>query len=478
MISHRWVPLVITILFLGNSFLYAEGTLKHVRGDKDDPDLLNLVLVAEAYTQDEEQLFSDTVAGIVSKMFNRTPYKEYSDFINVWQLFVPSEESGASHGSTSKDTYFEANLSGVVISFNKTTLYDLLAEHIPDYDMVGLLVNEKMVGGCSYGTVVALTVNVWNATEVLMHELGHGFARLADEYDSPYSISPTEMRNVTAKTDRDQIRWKDWILPDTPLPTPELYDGQYDSVVGLYEGAMYQKTGWYRPKLRCMMKSTSGPFCEICVESHVVQLYSQISPVIQKYPDSSVINNPADSTVFSVVTRTPHPNTQTINWFLDGKEVYSGAQLPLNELTTELNSYVITAIVCDTTPLVRNPFILNSGSSVVAGNVLNDTVTWHVNTDPSVLIHTSQRPAAGVLSAAIVNGRLIVKGLQSSTRPVGITIYTPAGKSVFYDRHIVSLHSMSTVSLPLTNISNGLYIVTFYDESSSIRQNIRVLCAK
>ena len=471
--------LIIMFLLGGFSYLYADGTLRHITGDIDDTDRINLVFVAEAYTRNEEQKFSDTVESITKKMFSTPFYREYAEFFNVWQIFVPSNESGTTIGSktSDKDTYFKSALSGNVYRFNQSKVYELVSEHIPDYDQIILLVNDKYYGGCSYGTIVVLTANIDQAKKIILHELGHGFANLADEYDFEYSIEATEMRNVTAETERELIRWKDWILPETPLPTPEKVNlAEYDSVIGIYEGAMYKATGWYRPKEYCMMQSTTFPFCEICIEAHAVQLYSMISPVKRKSPDDSVLNDPADTTVFSVATRTPHPNTQTIDWLLDGKKVHSGSQLSLKELSPASNSFRISAIVSDTTPLVRNPFILDIPAE--AGNVLNDTITWQINHGTDISKHISRLPVAGTLSACIAKGRLTVNGLQNSARPFEIAIFTPEGKSVFSKKLIFPQQAMSSVSFPLTNISNGLYIIKLYDEYSSIHHTIEVLCTK
>ena len=95
----------------------------------------------------------------------------------------------------------------------------------------------------------AATVNA-SSREIAVHEAGHTFSGLGDEYDSAYPGFPdTEEPNTTRETNPASIKWRDWILGGTPIPTPET--STYAAVVGLFEGAHYHDTGWHRPKLDC-----------------------------------------------------------------------------------------------------------------------------------------------------------------------------------------------------------------------------------
>ena len=237
-------------------------------------------------------------------------------------------------------------------------------------------------------------------------------------------------------------------------------------MIGLFEGAMYQKEGWYRPALYCQMNSNYKPFCSVCAESHVVQFYAHVSPIKRKYPDRSVIKDPADTTVFSVETYTPHPNTLTITWLLDGEEVYSGSELPLNAVSPASKEYIIAAIVRDTTPLVRNPSVKN---------ILTDSATWHINPSSKTVTYAPSRTAYGLLSAAVRNNTLVIRGFQNNTRSLQVAVYTPQGKCVLSDRRIEPSHSIATISLPQVKMTGGMYIVALYDRTSPVRRSIKML---
>src|ERR1043165_8157445 len=66
-------------------------------------------------------------------------------------------------------------------------------------------------------------------------------------------------------------------LPATPVPTPAVSSNS--AVVGLFEGAHYHFTGWFRPKLTCKMRALGVAFCEVCSETLVKSIYGQIRPI-------------------------------------------------------------------------------------------------------------------------------------------------------------------------------------------------------
>jgi len=120
----------------------------------------------------------------------------------------------------------------------------LLATYMPQYDIVALIVNDTQYGG-SGGFPLIASVNS-SSPEIVIHELGHSFSGLGDEYDAANPGFPdTEEPNTTTQTNRALIKWTSWIVAATPVPTPET--AGYASVVGLFEGAHYHTTGWYRP---------------------------------------------------------------------------------------------------------------------------------------------------------------------------------------------------------------------------------------
>jgi hypothetical protein len=120
---------------------------------------------------------------------------------------------------------------------------------------------------------------------VVVHEFGHSFGGLADEYAYteapsplyPYHIEPWE-QNITTLVNF-KSKWKDMVPEGTPIPTP--YTKEVDKIytaVGVYEGAGYTLKGIYRPVSECRMKINEAPaFCPVCQRAleRLIKFYTE-----------------------------------------------------------------------------------------------------------------------------------------------------------------------------------------------------------
>ena len=261
-----------------------------------------------------------------------SPFKERAGDFNVWALTVPVPVSGVSRPST--DTH-RASTLGVRYDIFGSERYALtldnrawreLAQHAP-YDVVQILFNSATYGGGGvFGTFSTVAAdNDW-ANYLFVHEFGHNFAGLADEYyTSPvaYAAAPAARvepwePNVTALLEPERLKWK--TSPAVPLPTPwpkaefetfqrenqarraklradrrpesemsalfsaeqrhteELFAGQpHEAAIGAFEGANYEATGYYRPQMQCLMFTRSEAFCHVCQDAvaAIIDLYSR-----------------------------------------------------------------------------------------------------------------------------------------------------------------------------------------------------------
>jgi hypothetical protein len=249
-------------------------------------------------------------------------------------------------------------------------VFSLLNTHMPEYDIIVLIFNDPQYGG-SGGTVAITSIHA-AAPEIVVHELGHSFAGLADEYeDFTPGYSGHEAPNATAQTIRELIRWNEWILPSTPVPTPET--GTWGSVVGLFEGCVYETSGWYRPKLNCKMRSLGPDFCEVCKEQMVKSAYSLLSTIESFLPTSlSMSMGVTDTFDFSVTPLQPTAHSLSIQWFINGSPVPDAVLENFSVDWTLMNPgswNTVSVMVTDPTVLVRDdPFAQ-----------LVDQVTWNIN---------------------------------------------------------------------------------------------------
>jgi hypothetical protein len=198
------------------------------------------------------------------------------------------------------------------------------------YDALEILVNEKHYGGGGiFGAQATAAVDTKFADYIFIHEYGHHFAALADEYytsDVAYETGATEHPepwepNITAMHDPARLKWRDLVEPGTPLPTPwekETFEQRsreiqkrradirarnapesemdqlfleeqawetkllgsmkYSGKVGAFEGAGYEAKGLYRPEADCIMFTRDAVgFCRVCRRAieRVIDLYSR-----------------------------------------------------------------------------------------------------------------------------------------------------------------------------------------------------------
>ena len=281
---------------------------------------VDLLVMGDGYTTAERAKFEADARRFMEKLFAASPFKEHRNEFNVWGLCPAAEESGVSRPSSGiyrrsplGATYDSFDSERYVLTMENRTLRDV-ASFAP-YEFVEILVNGKTYGGGGifnqYATVAI--DNAW-AGYVGVHEFGHHFAGLADEYyTSDVSYLSQEKRtepwepNVTALLDPALLKWKDLVDPGTPLPTPwnkvefenfereiqkqrrqlraegrpeaemeELFRRERDKEdalfrvekylgkVGAFEGANYEAKGYYRPEVDCIMFTRHDKFCAVC----------------------------------------------------------------------------------------------------------------------------------------------------------------------------------------------------------------------
>ena len=144
------------------------------------------------------------------------------------------------------------------------------AAAVPHDNIIVLINSSKYGGGGVYNYYSGTTTGNELSPRVFIHEFGHGFAGLADEYYSsavaydefyPFSVEPWEP-NITTMVNFDS-KWKKMIGKNIPLPTPS--EEKFRNVTGLFEGGGYSAKGIFRPEMDCRMKS-NGPkgYCSVC----------------------------------------------------------------------------------------------------------------------------------------------------------------------------------------------------------------------
>lgn len=363
----------------------AQGVLTQLLSNGPTDKRINIVILSEGYTSAQLPQFTNDAVRVLNAILNAPPFAAYKKYFNGFAISVASPESGSDHPSRSlfRNTYFNSTYDSygtarlITIPPNdRDTTYDhgygkvdaLLQSLMPEYDITAIIVNDSEYGG-SGGRALLASVNA-SSSEIAVHELGHSFAGLGDEYASSFSGQSQEQPNTTQETRRGFIKWTSWILAGTPIPTPQT--SPYSAVVGLFEGANYHATGWYRPKLDCKMRTLGVPFCEVCSEALVESIYGQVHPIDSFSPASTNLSlTGADSTAFQVQTLAPIPYNIAVQWFIDGAAV-GGATSNVFTIAAQAlgnGAHNITVEAQDKTTKVRND----------PNQVLHESQSWTVN---------------------------------------------------------------------------------------------------
>ena len=306
--------------FVDTAHSPAPAPLITLEKNGDPADKVDFLILGDGYTAAEGGKCEKDARRLSSIMFSTSPYKERHTDFNVWLLCPPAAESGISRPSTGihrrnpvGSTYDAFDSERYVLTFDNRSFREI-AQFAP-YEFVEIMVNANTYGGGGifglYSTVAA--DSLW-APYIFVHEFGHHFADLADEYyTSDVAYLPPENRvephepNVTALLDADNLKWKDLVQPGTPIPTPwdkEKFEAEareylkrrrqirkenrpesemealmteieaheheqfakekYAGKVGAFEGANYEAKGYYRPEIDCIMFTRAKNFCAVC----------------------------------------------------------------------------------------------------------------------------------------------------------------------------------------------------------------------
>lgn len=296
---------------------------------------VDLLVISEGYTTGEMAKFRADANRLLASLFAEEPFRSRKSDFNVRALELPSPASGVNRPNAGvfRRTPLGAQYNifdseRYVLTLDNRALRD--AASAAAYEFVEILVNEKTYGGGGvFNDHATASVDSAFSPYVFVHEFGHHFAALADEYytsDVAYATGTKDRPepwepNLTALKDPSALKWRDLVTPGTPLPTPwdkaafeehsasiqarrreirtrnapeeemdalfreqqaantKLLSGmKYGKAVGAFEGAGYEARGLYRPQADCIMftRDAAG-FCQVCRRgiTRIIDLYSR-----------------------------------------------------------------------------------------------------------------------------------------------------------------------------------------------------------
>ena len=440
---------------------FAQGTLCTLLTNGPTAKRINVVVMAEGYTTNQLGQFLSDATNAVNNLLTAAPYQEYKNYFNGFAIFVASVESGSDHpiSGTFKNTYFNSTFDSYgnanfltippndwngVYAQGQGKVDSLLAALMPEHDLTVMVVNDLEYGGSgdsSSGIATLITsVNLF-APEIVVHESGHAFGTLADEYTDAYpGFVPVEKPNATTNANRATLKWTSWILGSTPLPTPP--DPTNAAVVGLFQGAEYQTTGWYRPKLDCKMNHLFVNFCEVCAEQLVKSIYTLVRPFDSFLPATTNFTIFSTQAVaFSVTPLQPLTHNLSVQWFTNGSAIAGATNSAFSLVPGSLGNglHTLKSVVSDPTALVKSD----------PAGLLKATNTWNLTVSLNDLALVSAQYLASN------RFRLTVTG----TAPAGFVIQASTN---FVTWTPLTTNSLSGGKFDYTNSSLTNFSFRFY----------------
>lgn len=283
--THQVVPTDILIRHIGERHITPYETLQQAA---DTNRCIHIAYIAEGYQEQEMPTFLEDAHAAMDALFAHEPFKSMRNRFQITAVKAPSKESGTSEPAkgiwknTALHSHFDTFYSDrYLTTLNLKELHDWLAG--TPYEHIIVLVNTDKYGGG--GILNSYNLSMTHHEQfrpVVVHEFGHSFAGLGDEYAYeneaipmyPHDVEPWEPNLTTLKDFHG--KWEDMIDKKTPVPTPATKKNE--KKVGVYEGAGYSLNGVYRGMQDCRMRTNQNPeFCQVCLRAltRLIEFYTE-----------------------------------------------------------------------------------------------------------------------------------------------------------------------------------------------------------
>jgi len=325
---------------------------------------VNIVFLGDGYTAGQiETDYVSHVNTILAHMFGGTedPFGRYANFFNIYRVNVVSNESGADVAplGISRDTALDASYYWdgsterlLFVDPNKAAgVRNAALSGSGIWPHINLVtVNDTRYGGGADGTfAVCAGGNIYSG-ELALHEMGHSFSGLADEYDDTNSgavsvYSGPEPAEVNVTKDPNGAKWSRWLGYD---------QGGSLGAVGAYEGARYYDQGLYRSSTTSKMRQLGQPFNAVSREKIILDIYNVVHPIdsyITGPQEEELLTDPQNLWVDVV-----DPDVISVSWYVNGK-IVAGAddeQFNMADFGYGPGNYSVKVRAYDATDWVRS----------------------------------------------------------------------------------------------------------------------------
>ncbi|MCF7569036.1 M64 family metallo-endopeptidase [Sabulilitoribacter arenilitoris] len=429
--------------------------LEVIKQSGDDDKRINLVILSDGYQASEFSKLITDAASFSTEMFTQSPFKEYTNYFNVYIIKVPSNESGTDHPATAtdvtepvfpaatKDTYFNTSFdtSGfhrLLYTYSSSLVYNVLANNFPEYDQPIILVNSSEYGGA--GGPYAVSSTGASANEIVIHELGHSLFNLRDEY-YPGDGRLFEAINATQETNPTLVKWKNWMGIDA---------------IDIYPyGTSGEAATWNRPHQSCKMRYLGVDFCAVCTEGIVEKIHSLVPPIDSYLPISNAVTATVYPIDFQLNLIKPIPNTLKSTWTLNASNFANDVD-DISIIDTDLNigTNNLDVVVHDDSPFLK---VDNHNSVHVY------TVSWTITKSALGIdeIISEENDFNISLFPNPSNNILSIKVESENAVNLKVDILSLDGKQV----KSTKISNYESNEIHISRLSNGVYLANIYSNN-------------
>ncbi|MGE0700289.1 MAG: M64 family metallopeptidase, partial [Hyphomicrobiaceae bacterium] len=371
------------------------ATLRTIQQTGSSANRVDMVFLGDGYTAGQlASTYTSHVNAYVNYLFSGTaltdPFTRYRNFFNIHVVDIASNQSGADNPALGifRDTalgasYYWDGVTERLLYVNETLADAAMSSALSgtgiDPEMRYVTVNDTLYGGGGgyYGVYAGGNTS---ALEVALHEIGHSFAHLADEYGgNPGVYNGGEPGEINVTTNPAGTRWSNWLGYVDPIL----------GTVGAYQGGRYYDQGIYRPTQNSKMRSLDRPFDPIAREAFIREFYALVDPL-----DGYDNNSGTRSNLHTVAVDTIDPAIILVDWTVNGTTyVNAGDTVSLDALGYTWGTYTVSARAYDPTTWVRG----NRSD-------LEQTVTWTVANDYRLVGTSAAEALTGNANGQAIRG--------------------------------------------------------------------------
>lgn len=314
---------------------------------------VHLVIMGDGYTSEELGEYQTSALEFVDLMSGDPGVDTHFSAWNIHVVTTASNESGsdATFGEDTVDTAFGSgyNCSNIqrLLCADTSAVFTAALAEFPHLDEIILVVNDAQYGG-SGGSIAVYSKD---APEIALHELGHSFAGLADEYwysGSTYSGTDYSQINVSSYSDPEQVPWSHWIEDMSNIPS-----GENETGVGMFEGGYYNEFGIYRPTFNSRMRSNFVDFGPVNSEQWAIKVYETAGAFEEVSPESADLFVAANESVELSIDPLFFNNIQQLKWFVNGDAISSANGSGTYMFSSDTaGEYMVTVTLTDISGLV------------------------------------------------------------------------------------------------------------------------------